>query len=111
MPFENGEFWRPLEPENRGRHKTTASAVDAALKDLLTEKNDFYDSLCDNWARLFPDLPAKPGRYADGVIFIYVRNAPTSFVVRPKLRTIKAKLLTLPGAPKKLDLKLEIHAR
>lgn len=111
MPFENGEFWRPLEPEKRGRHKTTASAVDAALKDLLTEKNDFYDSLCDNWKALFPDLPAKPGRYADGTVFIYVKNAPTSFVVRPKLRTIKSKLLALPGAPKKLDLKLEIHSR
>ena len=111
MPFENGEFWKPLAPNERGRHKTTASAVEAALKDLLTEKNDFFDSLCDNWKALFPDLPAKPGRYANGAIFIYVKNAPTSFAVRPKLRAIKAKLAALPGAPKKIDLKLEIHAR
>lgn len=110
MPFENGEFWKPLEPEKRGRHKSFNSAMEAALKDLLTEKNAFYDSLCDNWARLFPELPAKPGRYQDGTIYIYVRNAPTSFVVRPKLRAIKAKLAALPGAPKKFDLKLEIHA-
>lgn len=87
------------------------SAVDAALKDLLTEKNAFYDSLCDNWKRVFPTLPARPGRYEDGTIYIYVRNASTSFVVRPKLRTIKAKLLELPGAPKRLNLMLEIHAR
>ena len=111
MPFENGEFWRPLAPNERGRHKTTASAIEAALKDLLTEKNDFFDSLCDNWKALFPDLPAKPGRYADGTVFIYVKNAPTSFVVRPKLRAIKATLAALAGAPKKIDLKLEIHAR
>lgn len=95
----------------RGRHKSFNSATEAALRDLLTERNAFYDSLCDNWARLFPDLPAKPGRYQDGTIFIYVKNAPLSFSVRPKLRTIKAKLAELPGAPKRIDLKLEIHSR
>ena len=111
MPFENGVFWRPMDPEKRGRHKSFASATEAALKDLMTEKNAFYDSLCDNWKALFPDLPARPGRYESGTIFIYVRNAPTSYVVRPKLRAIKAKLATLAGAPKRIDLKLEIHVR
>ena len=95
----------------RGRHKTVASAFDAAFKDLTTEKNAFFDSLCDNWTVIYPDLPATPGRYEDGKIFIYVRNAPTSFVVRPKLRAIAARLAQLPGAPKKVDLKLEIHSR
>ena len=108
---DNNLYGRAVGLNERGRHATTASAVEAALKDLLTEKNDFFDSLCDNWKALFPDLPAKPGRYADGTIFIYVKNAPTSFVVRPRLRAIKAKLGSLAGAPKKLDLKLEIHAR
>jgi len=108
---DNNLYGRATGLRERGRHATMVSAVDAALKDLLTEKNAFYDSLCDNWKNLFPELPAKPGRFADGVIFIYVKNAPTSFVVRPKLRAIKAKLQTLPGAPKKFDLKLEIHAR
>lgn len=97
--------------DQRGRHATTASAIDAALRDLLTEKNEFFDSLCDNWGRIFPTLPAKPGRYEDGKIFLYVRNAPTSYVVRPKLRAIAAKLALLPGAPKKVDLRLEIHSR
>ena len=111
MAFENGVNWRPVAPDKRGRHKTTASAFDAAFKDLTTEKNPFFDSLCDNWKTLYPTLPAKPGRYEDGKIFIYVRNAPTSFVVRPKLRSIAARLAQLPGAPKKVDLKLEIHSR
>jgi len=97
--------------DQRGRHATTSSAIDAALRDLLTEKNDFFDSLGDHWQRLFPTLPAKPGRYEDGKIFIYVRNAPTSYLVRPQLKAIAAKLATLPGAPKKIELKLEIHSR
>lgn len=95
----------------RGRYRTIASAFDAALKDLLTERNPFFESLADNWRALFPGLPAWPGRYEDGKIFVYVKNAPTSFVVRPKLRAIAARLAKLPGAPGKIDLRLEIHAQ
>ena len=102
-------YGRPIDPEKRGRHKTFASAVGSAFSDLLVERSDFYDSLVDNWKALFPDVPARPGRYENGRIYIYVRNAPTSYVVRPKLRTIAAKLATLPGAPSKIDLRLEIH--
>jgi len=105
------EVWKPIAPDRRGRHKTLSSALDAAFKDLVTERNDFFDSLRDDWKRLFPDLPAYPGKYADGKIFIFVRNAPTSFVIRPKLRSIAAKLAALPGAPKRIDLRLEIHAQ
>ena len=93
----------------RGRHKTIASAFEAAFRDLTTERNAFFDSLADRWQELFPDLPARPGRYEDGKIFIYVRNAPTAFLVRPRLRAIAAKLAALPGAPKKIDLRLEQH--
>ena len=109
MPFENGVNWKPVDPDKRGRHKTIASAFDAAFKDLTVEKNAFFDSLVDNWRTLFPNLPARPGRYEDGKIFVYVKNAPTAFLVRPKLRAIAAKLATLPGAPKKVDLRLEQH--
>lgn len=109
MAFENGVNWQPLDPDKRGRHKTVASAFEAAFKDLTTEKNDFFDSLADNWAALFPNLPARPGRYEDGKIFVYVKNAPTAFLVRPRLRAIAAKLAALPGAPKRIDLRLEQH--
>ncbi|MBO7721266.1 MAG: hypothetical protein J6T01_02565 [Kiritimatiellae bacterium] len=110
MAFEDGTYWRPLDPDKRGRYKTTSAALEAAFKDLLTEKNEFFDSLADNWKRMFPDLPARPGRYEDGKIFIYVKNAPTSFAVRPKLRGIAARLAKLPGAPKKVELRMEIHS-
>ena len=105
------EHWRPIAPDQRGKHKTLSSALDAAFKALTVEHNDFFDSLCDNWAKIFPDMPAKPGRYEDGKIFIYVRSAAVSFMVRPKLRTIAGRLAQLPGAPKRIDLRLEIHSR
>ena len=103
-------YGRAVEPEKRGRHKTFSSAVGAAFSDLIVEKNEIFDSLADNWRRLFPDQPARPGRYEDGKIFLYVKNAPTLFLMRPRLPMIRRKLATLPGAPTKIDLKLEAHA-
>jgi hypothetical protein len=52
----------------------------------------------------------KPGRYEDGKIFLYVQNATASFALRPKLPAVRRALAELPGAPKKIDLRLEIHA-
>ena len=109
MVQDNNLYGRAYGLNERGRHKTVSSAFEAAFRDLTAEKNDFFDSLCDNWKTLFPDLPARPGRYENGKIFVYVKNAPTAFLVRPRLRTIAAKLATLPGAPKRLDLRLEQH--
>lgn len=109
MPFENGENWTPAEPEKRGRHKSFASALDAVVNDLSTERNDFFDSLADRWPALFPNLAAKPGRYADGKIFLRVKSAPALFAMRPRLPSVKRALLALPGAPKRLDLVLEIR--
>ena len=111
MLDDNNLYGTAYGVDQRGRHKTIKSAFEAAFKDLTTEKNVFYDSLCDNWKALFPSLPARPGRYEAGKIFIYVRNAPTSYLVRPKLRAIAAQLAQLPGAPKKVDLRLEIHSQ
>ena len=109
--MENGENWEPAEPERRGRHKTFSSAVSAAVEDILRERNDFFDSLADRWAELFPGVPAVPGRYDGGIIFLYVRSAPILFSLRPKLRAMARRLAALPGAPKRVDLRLEIHSR
>jgi hypothetical protein len=105
------ECWRPIAPDQRGRHKTLDSALNAALQSLVSEHDDFFDSLFDVWGRLFPELPARPGRYENGKIIIYVRNAAMSFTVRPKLRMIAKRLSELPGAPKRIDLRLEVHSR
>lgn len=109
MPFENGVNWQPEEPENRGRHGSFNSALEASFRDLLTEKNDFFDSLADRWAQLFPGLAARPGRYEDGKIFLYVKSAPANFAIRPKLPAIRRRLAELPGAPTRIELRLEIR--
>ena len=101
--------WKPLEPEKRGRHKNFLSAMDAALGDLTTEHNAFFDSLFDVWRKLFPKMPARPGRYEDGHIFIYVPSAPALYSMRPRMKKIASVLAMLPNAPKKISLKLEIR--
>ena len=111
MAFENGVNWKPLDPDKRGRHSSFGKAVDAVLKDLTTERNAFFDSLADRWQELFPNLPMRPGRYEDGKIFVYVRSAAQLFALRPRLRQIALRLAELPGAPKKIDLHLEVHSR
>ena len=111
MGFDDRNLYgRAIDPEKRGRHDVFSSALGAAFQDLVTEKNPFFDSLVESWRSLFPGLAARPGRYADGKIFLYVRSAPASFAIRPRLRAIAARLAALPGAPKKVDLRLEIHA-
>lgn len=109
MAFENGVNWRPQEPDRRGRHGTFRSALEAAAKDLLVQKNPFFDSLVDRWPELFPKLAARPGRYEDGKIFLYVKSAPANFAIRPRIPAIRRVLAALPGAPAKIDLRLEIR--
>ncbi len=101
--------WEPVAPDERRRHKTFEDAAKAALDDMLSTRHPFIDSLADVWPSLFPGMPARPGRYEDGKIFLYVPNAPLLFSMRPKLTEIRRRLLALPNAPKKIDLRLEIH--
>lgn len=101
--------WKPQEPFKRGLHKSFAAAAEAAVKDLLTPHDPFYEALVDNWKILFPKLPARPGRFDAGKIFLYVPNAPTMFSLRPQLPKFRKLLAALPNAPKKIDLRLEIH--
>ena len=51
------------------------------------------------------DLTLKGGK-----LFLYVLSAAALFALRPKLPVIKRRLSELPGAPKRLNLRLEIHA-
>lgn len=109
MPFENGVLWRPIQPHLRGRHATFGSSVDAALAGLLVEHDDFFDAVVAAWPRVGAGLAMRPGRFSDGKIFLYVKSAPALFAMRAKLPALKRTLATLPNAPKKIELRLEIH--
>lgn len=109
MAFENGVDWRPQEPQERGRHASFRSALEAVRRSLSLEAGDFFELLADRWGELFPGLPARPGRRDGDRVFLYVRSAPLLFSVRPKLREVKRVLARLPGAPRRFSLSLEIH--
>ena len=110
MMDDRNLYGRAVDPDGRGKFGTFSSALGAAFTGLTVEKNEFFDSLRDRWDALFPTLPMRPGRYEDGKIFLYVRSAPLLFAMRPRLRSIAAALEKLPGAPAKVNLRLEIHA-
>ena len=81
----------------------------APSKTLLVEKSPFFDQVCERWPTLFPDSVAKPGRWQDGRLFLYVRTSGQLFGMRPKLTKIKKALATLPTAPKRFSVHLEIR--
>ena len=83
--------------------------MDGLLTKLLVEKSPFFDEVCDKWTELFPDCIAKPGRWQDGRLFLYVRTSGQLFGMRTKLPKMKKLLATLPTAPKRFSLNLEIH--
>ena len=109
MAFEN-VYGKAYGVNQRGRYDTFAKAVDAIYKELSTQHDSFFDSLPDLWSDIFPEIKARPGRFEDGVIVLYVRSSAMLFALRPKLKAIAKKLGELPGAPKKINLRLEIHA-
>ncbi len=110
MQDDRNLYGKAQDVGGRGRHRTFASAVGASFAGMIVERNKFFDTLADSWRRMFPDQPARPGRYEDGKIFIYVKNAPTLFLMRPRLPMIRRRLAELPGAPKKIELRLEAHS-
>ena len=109
MVFEDGIDWLPLEPEKRGRHATFRSAVEAAAREIAVVRDEFFDSIADRWSALFPGFSARPGRYADGKMVLYVKSAPHLFALKPQLPAVRRKLMSLAGAPKNLKLILEIR--
>jgi hypothetical protein len=109
VAFENGVNWRPIEPEKRGLHTSFASAVEASIKNLSYVPDSFFDCLKDKWNELFPNFGATPGRREGNKLFLYVKSAPALFTLRSKLAAVKRTLLLLPGAPKRLEVYLEIR--
>ncbi|MCQ2367583.1 MAG: hypothetical protein MJ109_01025 [Kiritimatiellae bacterium] len=95
--------------DQRGRFSEFGSALDAAFSSLVKEENPFFDKVADLWPKLFPGLPMKPGRSDSGTVVLYVKSAPLLFVMRQHLARIKKALSSLPNAPKRLSVRLEVH--
>jgi len=83
--------------------------MDGILSRLMIEKSPFFDEVCEKWTGMFPDSVAKPGRWQDGRLFLYVRTSGQLFGMRPKLPRIRKALAALPTAPKRFAVNLEIH--
>ena len=87
------------------------AVMESMKRDMYKEEAQFFDDVRERWDALFPDCPARPGRWQEGKLVLYVATAGQSFAMRPKLPAMKRKLLTLDGAPKgRFALLVEIHA-
>ena len=95
--------------ETRVPMPNMGSLMDGLLANLLIEKSPFFDEVCEKWTEMFPDCAAKPGRWQDGRLFLYVRTSGQLFGLRSKLAKIKKALATLATAPKRFTVHLEIR--
>lgn len=100
--------------ETRKPVQTVGSVFDEVLesvrRDMYKDEARFFDALREQWDVLFPGCPAKPGRWQEGKLVLYVATAGQSFAMRPKLPAMKRKILGLDGAPKgRFVLLVEIH--
>jgi hypothetical protein len=104
-------FGKAIDVDKRGRHSSFSSSLDAALSSLVREDNSFFNVVAERWSEIFPSVAAKPGRYENGYIILYVRSAPVLYTLRPRLKMMERTLSSLPGAPKKICLRIEVHSR
>lgn len=95
--------------ETRVATPRVGALLDDIVAKLVEVKEPFFDTVCANWATACPEFPARPGRYQDGHLFLYVRTSGQVFGLRSKLPKVKKALQTLPGAPKRLTVHLEVH--
>ena len=95
--------------ETRVPMPSMGKLMDGLLATLLIEKSPFFDQVCEQWPTLFPDSVAKPGRWQDDRLFLYVRTSGQLFGMRPKLTKIKKMLAALPTAPMRFSVHLEIR--
>ena len=100
--------------ETRRPVQTVGGMFDAVMesvnRDLYREESRFLDTLRERWDELFPGCPARPGRWQDGKLVLYVTTAGQSFAMRPRLPAMKRKIATLKGAPQgRFILLVEIH--
>ena len=86
------------------------AAIDSMLVSLNGGSNPFFDLVCEKWSGLFPNLPARPGRFEDRCLYLFVRSPAVGFSVRPKLAAVRRALSALEGAPKRLEVRMEIRA-
>ena len=88
------------------------AVMDSVAREIYRDEARFFDQLREQWAELFPGCPARPGRWQEGKLVLYVATAGQSFALRPKLPAMKRRILALDGAPKgRFALLVEIKGR
>ena len=96
--------------ETRVKVPRVGSLLDTLVAGLTETKEPFFDTVLDNWPRICPDFPGRPGRFQDNRLFLYVRTSAQVFSLRARLPKVKKLVAALPGAPKRFTVHLEVHA-
>ncbi len=87
--------------------------LDSIVADLTRDRSPFFDEVRARWEEMFPGVAARPGKWVAGAgtsgrLFLHVRTAAASFAIRPKLASMRRRLASLPSAPARFSLHVEI---
>ena len=96
--------------ETRVKVPRVGFLLDTLVAGLTETKEPFFDTVLENWPRICPDFPGRPGRFQDNRLFLYVRTSAQVFSLRTRLPKVKKLVAALPGAPKRFTVHLEVHA-
>lgn len=96
--------------ETRVKVPRVGSLLDTLVSELTEKKEPFFDTVLENWPKICPDFPGRPGRFQDNRLVLYVRTSGLVFSLRPRLAKIRKLVAALPGAPRRFTVHLEVHA-
>ena len=97
-------------PETRTPIPAVGSLMHKALAALDVRRDSgFAARAADAWDRLFPGLGARPSRMDGDMLFLAAGSSAALFMLRPRLPEIRRRLSELPGAPRGLQVKIEVR--
>lgn len=88
--------------------KEIFEAAENTMREILRDKNPFWEQLAQRWRDLFPDTAARPSRLVGNTLYLAVPNAAARFALLRRMPLFKKRLLLVPGCPADISMRLEI---
>ena len=101
-------------PELRQDPEPFAQLIERTLKHLNIDESPWLDDLNRAWPTLLPPevtQSARPGKFADGILYIYVTSSVKLFELRrTRLRDIERIVRAFPGGDRVRHVRLMVNA-
>jgi len=101
-------------PETRQEAEPFSALIERTLKRLNIAESPWLDELAQAWPRLVPSEVAqvsRPGKWADGILYIYVTSSPKLFELRrSSMKRIEQAVRAFAGDDRVKHVRLMVNA-